>query len=74
VYKHSEKDKKDINKSNNDVNFSEMTYVMVFQIGNKIICANVSDPRAIMIKVEKGKKIIELSKVQKTDDPEEKKE
>ena len=70
VYKHSEKD---INKSNIDANFSGTTCVMVFQIGNKIICANVGDSRAIMIKGEKGKKIIELSKDQKPDDPEEKK-
>ena len=47
---------------------------MVFLIGNKIICGNAGDSRAIMIKGEKSKKIIELSKDQKPDDPEEKKE
>ena len=70
VFRHSEKD---ITKSNIDANFSGTTCVMVFQIGNKIICANVGDSRAIMVKGDKGNKIIELSKDQKPDDPEEKK-
>jgi serine/threonine protein phosphatase PrpC len=71
AFRHAERD---ISKNSDiDANFSGTTCVMVFQIGNKIICANVGDSRAIMIKGEKGKKIIELSKDQKPDDPEEKK-
>ena len=70
VFKHAEKD---INKSSIDANFSGTTCVMVFQIGDKLICANIGDSRAIMVKGEKGKNIIELSLDQKPSDPEEKK-
>ena len=70
VFKHSEKD---INKGLIDAEFSGTTCVMVFQIGEKIICANVGDSRAILVKGEKGKNIIPLSIDQKPNDPEEKK-
>ena len=70
VYKHAEKD---IIKSQIDAKFSGTTCVMVFQIGEKIICANVGDSRAIMVKGEKANIIIPLSKDQKPNDPEEKK-
>ena len=70
VFKHAEKD---INKSSIDANFSGTTCVMVFQIGDKLICANIGDSRAILVKGEKGKNIIELSLDQKPSDPEEKK-
>ena len=70
VYKHAEKD---INKSQIDAKFSGTTCVMVFQVGEKIICANVGDSRAIMVKGEKANKIIPLSIDQKPNDPEEKK-
>ena len=70
VFKHAEKD---ISKSSIDAQFSGTTCVIVFQIGDKIICANVGDSRAILVKGEKGKNIIPLSVDQKPDDPEEKK-
>lgn len=70
VFKHAEKD---INKSAIDAKFSGTTCVIVFQIGDKIICANVGDSRAILVKGEKGKTIIPLSVDQKPDSPEEKK-
>ena len=70
VFKHAEKD---IVKSSIDANFSGTTCVMVFQIGDKLICSNIGDSRAIMVKGEKGKTIIELSIDQKPSDPEEKK-
>ena len=70
VFKHAEKD---IVKSSIDANFSGTTCVMVFQIGDKLICSNIGDSRAIMVKGEKGKTIIELSLDQKPSDPEEKK-
>ena len=43
---------------------------MVFQVGNRILCGNVGDSRAIMVK---GDKAIPLSIDQKPDDPEESK-
>ena len=46
------------------------TCVMVFQVGNRILCGNVGDSRAIMVK---GDKAIPLSIDQKPDDPEESK-
>jgi serine/threonine protein phosphatase PrpC len=70
VFKHAEKD---ITKSQIDAKFSGTTCVMVFQIGEKIICANVGDSRAIMVKGEKADIIIPLSIDQKPNDPEEKK-
>ena len=70
VYKHAEKE---INKTSIDGKFSGTTCVIVFQIGEKIICTNVGDSRAIMVKGPKVKNIIPLSKDQKPNDPEEKK-
>ena len=67
AFHHAERD---IGKSNFDANFSGTTCVMVFQVGDKIICANVGDSRAIMIKNDK---IIPLSIDQKPNDPEEEK-
>ena len=43
---------------------------MVFQEGERILCANLGDPRVIMVK---GIKVILLSFEQKHDDPEESK-
>ena len=61
-------------------NFSGTTCVIVFQVGEKIICSNVGDSRAILIysseKEDKNlssTKIFELSKDQKPDLPAEKK-
>ena len=68
AFRHAERD---IGKNSDiDANFSGTTCVMVFQIGEKLICANVGDSRAIMVK---GTKIIPLSIDQKPDDPEESK-
>ena len=68
AYRHAERD---IEKNSDiDANFSGTTCVMVFQVGNRILCANVGDSRAIMVK---GDKIIPLSIDQKPDDPEESK-
>lgn len=69
AFKHAERD---IGKSEIDAQFSGTTCVMVFQVGQKIICANVGDSRAIMVKKE-GKQIIPLSIDQKPNDPAEKK-
>lgn len=69
AFKHAERD---IGKSDIDAQFSGTTCVMVFQVGEKIICANVGDSRAIMVKKE-GKEIIPLSIDQKPNDPAEKK-
>ena len=68
VYRHAERD---LEKNTEiDANFSGTTCVMVFQVGERIICANVGDSRAIMVK---GDKVIPLSFDQKPDDPEESK-
>ena len=68
LFRHVERD---IGKSNDiDANFSGTTCVMVFQLGEKLICANVGDSRAIMVK---GNNIIPLSIDQKPDDSEESK-
>ena len=62
---------RDIEKTTEiDANFSGTTFVMVFQVGERIICANIGDSRAIMVK---GDKAIPLSIDQKPDDPEESK-
>lgn len=58
-------------KSKIDANFSGTTCVMVAQIGDRFICANIGDSRAIMIKT--GNEIVPLSIDQKPDDPEESK-
>lgn len=42
-----------------DANFSGTACILVFQIGNRVICANVGDSRAIMIKDRKT--ILQLS-------------
>ena len=68
AFRHAERD---IEKTTDiDANFSGTTCVMVFQVGEKILCANVGDSRAIMVK---GDKAIPLSFDQKPDDPEESK-
>ena len=68
VFRHAERD---LEKDGEvDANFSGTTCVMVFQVGERIICANVGDSRAIMVK---GDKAIPLSFDQKPDDPEESK-
>ena len=61
-------------------NFSGSTCVIVFQIGNKLICSNVGDSRAILIYTSEeddsklsSAKVFELSKDQKPELPEEKK-
>ena len=54
-----------------DINFSGSTCIIVFQIGKYIICGNVGDSRAIIIK--ENNEIIELSKDQKPDDNNERK-
>ena len=69
VFRHAERD---IGKNSDiDANFSGTTCVMVFQVGEKLICANVGDSRAILVKGDN--EIIPLSIDQKPDDPEEKK-
>ena len=68
VFRHAERD---LEKNGDiDANFSGTTCVMVFQVGERILCANVGDSRAIMVK---GDKAIPLSIDQKPDDPEESK-
>ena len=68
AYRHAERD---IEKNSDiDANFSGTTCVMVFQVGNRLLCANVGDSRAILVK---GDKVIPLSIDQKPDDPEESK-
>ena len=68
-----------LGEQNFDVNFSGTTCVLVIQLGQKIICANVGDSRAILIYDEnydselKTSKIFELSHDWKPDLPEEKK-
>ena len=55
VFRHVERD---ISKSSDiDANFSGTTCVMVFQVGERLICANVGDSRAILVK---GNNIIPL--------------
>jgi serine/threonine protein phosphatase PrpC len=68
AYRHAERD---IEKNSDiDANFSGTTCVMVFQVGNRLLCGNVGDSRAILVK---GDKVIPLSIDQKPDDPEESK-
>ena len=68
AFRHAERD---IGKNSDiDANFSGTTCVMVFQVGEKLITANVGDSRAIIVK---GNKAIPLSIDQKPDDPEESK-
>lgn len=67
-----------------DVHYSGSTCVIIFQVGNKVICANTGDSRAIIIKDNRYKvenpisnpfayfEAIPLSVDHKPDDPEEK--
>ena len=73
AFRHAERD---VSKNSDiDANFSGTTCVMVFQIGEKIICANVGDSRAIIVKGDSNGQlnIKPLSIDQKPDDPEESK-
>ena len=73
AFRHAERD---ISKNADiDANFSGTTCVMVFQIGEKLICANVGDSRAIIVKGtnDNDLNIKPLSIDQKPDDPEESK-
>ena len=72
AFRHAEKD---LGKNTDiDASFSGTTCVMVFQVGEKLLCANVGDSRAIMVKeINKDTKIIPLSFDQKPNDPEESK-
>ena len=69
AFRHAERDLG--KKADIDANFSGTTCVTVFQVGEKIICANVGDSRAIMVKSDNT--IIPLSIDQKPNDPEESK-
>ena len=62
---------KSLDKSGIDITFSGTTCVMVFQIGNHLICANVGDSRAIM--VTSKDEIVQLNRDHKPELPEEKK-
>ena len=63
AYRHAERD---IEKNSDiDANFSGTTCVMVFQVGNRLLCGNVGDSRAILVK---GDKVIPLSIDQKPDE------
>ena len=68
---------KELEKQKFNSSFSGTTCVIVFQIAEKLICANVGDSRAILVTTEKSNseiyKVIELSHDQKPDLPEEKK-
>ena len=66
AFRHAERD---LGKNEDiDANFSGTTCVMVFQIGERLICANVGDSRAI---IDKGinNDVTPLSIDQKPDDP-----
>ena len=54
-----------------DSNFSGSTCIIIFQLGKEIICSNVGDSRALLIK--ENKDIVELSHDQKPEDENEKK-
>ena len=56
------KAEKEISKSDIDANFSGTTCVMTFQLGTKLITANVGDSRGIIVK---GDKVMPLSIDQK---------
>ena len=69
-----ETDKEIINQKYFDISLSGTTCVLVIQLGEHIICANIGDSRAIIIYDEKNKsKIFELSHDSKPNIPEEKK-
>ena len=69
LFRHAERDID--KKSDIDATFSGTTCVMVMQVGEKILCSNIGDSRAIMVK--SNNVIIPLSIDQKPDDPEESK-
>jgi serine/threonine protein phosphatase PrpC len=69
LFKHAERDI--AKKSTIDANFSGTTCVIVFQVGEKLLCSNIGDSRAILVK--SGNIIIPLSYDQKPNDPEESK-
>ena len=69
LFRHAERDLH--KKTEIDANFSGTTCVMVVQIGDRFICSNIGDSRAIMVKT--GNEIVPLSIDQKPDDPEESK-
>ena len=69
LFRHAERDLD--KKSAIDANFSGTTCVMVLQIGERILCSNIGDSRAIMVKT--GNIIVPLSIDQKPNDPEESK-
>ena len=69
LFRHAERDLH--KKTEIDANFSGTTCVMVAQIGDRFICSNIGDSRAIMVKT--GNEIVPLSIDQKPDDPEESK-
>ena len=69
LFRHAERDLD--KKSAIDANFSGTTCVMVLQIGERILCSNIGDSRAIMVKT--GNVIVPLSIDQKPNDPEESK-
>ena len=67
-----ETDTEIITKTKFDVSLSGSTCVLVLQLGEHIICANIGDSRAILIYEENGQnKIFELSHDSKPDVPEE---
>jgi len=69
LFRHAERDLD--KKSAIDATFSGTTCVMVLQIGERILCSNIGDSRAIMVKT--GNVIVPLSIDQKPNDPEESK-
>ena len=69
LFRHAERDLD--KKSAIDANFSGTTCVMVLQIGERILCSNIGDSRAIMVKT--GNVIVPLSIDQKPNDQEESK-
>ncbi len=69
LFRHAERDLD--KKSDIDATFSGTTCVMLLQIGEKLLCSNIGDSRAIMVKGDNV--IIPLSIDQKPDDPEESK-
>ena len=69
LFRHAERDLH--KKTEIDANFSGTTCVMVLQIGDRFICSNIGDSRAIMVKT--GNIAVPLSIEQKPEDPEESK-
>ena len=69
-----ETDNELINQKYFDISLSGTTCVLVIQLGDHLICANIGDSRAIIIYDEKNKsKIFELSHDSKPNVPEERK-